>query len=94
MGTRLLILAALFAVRIVTGIQGQPRGSLAPRLVNDVYGLSAASSALAGWTRDVTGAPAAPIYFGVDMMFAIVLGLTLFRVLEPRQVVSAHAGVT
>jgi predicted MFS family arabinose efflux permease len=53
------------------------------------YGLSAASAVLAGWSRDLTHAPAAPIYFGAGVLFAAVLVLALFRAFEPRHVVRA-----
>ncbi len=37
---------------------------------------------VAGWTRDVTGNPAAPIYFGISMVALTALLLILFRALQ------------
>lgn len=52
------------------------------------YSLIALSAALAGWTRDLTGAPAAPLYFGVGAFVAAVLALAVFRLLQTQRAIA------
>jgi predicted MFS family arabinose efflux permease len=48
------------------------------------YLCMAATQPLAGWVRDVSGTPEAPVVFAAAVMAATVLGLALFRHLDSR----------
>lgn len=48
------------------------------------YASMAVLPGVAGWTRDMSGDPAAPFYFGALMMLSACLSLLLFRVFQKR----------
>src|SRR5262249_7615961 len=49
----------------------------------------AVSQPMAGWIRDRSGSPAAPIFFAAGLMAATVLGLGAFRLVQGRRPVAA-----
>jgi MFS family permease len=55
------------------------------------YVVMAAAQPLAGWLRDVTGDPAAPIRIAAAAMGATIAGVVAFRVIEHRAAVTTPA---